>query len=114
MTKIKVKTLGADTIYATNKNRNFVSENFIRTDFRPKGKKPKDYKEQQKNRAIISKERATRLEVSFWKDKEHYHLKKVKAKTPQTEKLWIFCGIHVSNALEIGRRITESNLQKSA
>jgi hypothetical protein len=114
LTKVKVKVLGADAIYATNKNRNFVSENFIKTDFRPKGKKPKDYKEQQKNRAIISKERATRLEGSFGKDKEHYHLKKVKAKTPQTEKLWIFFGIHVANALEIGRRITESQIQKSA
>lgn len=114
LTKIKVKTLGADAIYATNKNRNFVSEKFIKTDFRPKGKKPKDYKQQQQARAIISKERATRLEGSFGKDKEHYHLKKIKAKTPQTERLWIFFGIHVANALEIGRRITESQLQKSA
>jgi hypothetical protein len=114
LTKIKIKTLGADAIYATNKNRNFISKHKINTDFRPKGKKSKDYKIQQKARAIISKERATRLEGSFGKDKEHYHLKKVKAKTPQTEKLWIFFGIHVANALEIGRRITESQLQKSA
>ncbi len=109
-----MKTLGADAIYANNNNRNFVSKEKINTDFRPKGKRPKDYKEQQKNRAIISKERATRLEGNFGKDKEHYHLKKIKAKTPQTEKLWIFFGIHVANALEIGRRITESHLQKIA
>ena len=114
LTKVKVKTLGADAIYASNKNRNFVSNNFIKTDFRPKGKKPKDYKQKQKARAVISKERATRLEGSFGKDKEHYHLKKVKAKTPSTEKLWIFFGIHVANALEIGRRIVEAQLQKSA
>jgi hypothetical protein len=114
LTKIKVKTLGADAIYATNKNRNFISKYKINTDFRPKGKRPKNYKLQQKARAIISKERATRLEGSFGKDKEHYHLKKVKAKTPQTEKLWIFFGIHVANALEIGRRITKSQVPKSA
>jgi len=30
---------------------------------------------------MITKERATRLEGSFGKEKEHYHLKKIKAKT---------------------------------
>ncbi len=90
-----MKTLGADAIYANNNNRNFVSKEKINTDFRPKGRKSKDYKQQQKARAIISKERATRLEGSFGKDKEHYHLKKIKAKTPKTEKimdfLWYTC-----------------------
>jgi len=114
LTKIKVKTLGADAIYANNNNRNFVSKEKINTDFRPKGRKSKDYKQKQKARAIISKERATRLEGSFGKEKEHYNLKKIKAKTLKTEKLWIFFGIHVANALEVGRRITASQLQKSA
>ena len=53
----------------------------------------------------IKKERATRLEGSFGKEKEHYHLKKIKARTQKSEILWIFFGIHTANALEIGRRI---------
>lgn len=114
LTNVKVKTLGADAIYATNANRKFVTENNIKTDFRPKGKKPKDYKQKQLERQIISKERATRLEGSFGKEKEHYHLKKIKAKTEKTEKLWIFFGIHTANALEIGRRIYKEKLEKAA
>jgi len=114
LTRIRVKKLGADAIYATNANRKYVTKNDIKTDFRPKGKKSKYYKEQQASRQIISKERATRLEGSFGKEKEHYHLKKIKAKTEKTEILWIFFGIHTANALEIGRRITKLKLEKAA
>ncbi len=112
--KTKVKSVGADAIYATNANRKYVTKNKIKTDFRPKGIKPKDFKEQQALRQIISKERATRLEGSFGKEKEHYHLKKIKAKTEKTEKLWIFFGIHTANALEIGRRISKVESEKAA
>ena len=114
LTKVKTKILGADAIYATNANRNFVTKNKIQTDFKPKGRRSKNYKEKQKIRSIITKERATRLEGSFGKEKEYYHLKKIKAKTKQTEKLWIFFGIHTANALEIGRRKAQSQLLKSA
>jgi len=48
------------------------------------------------------------LEGSFGKEKEHYHLKKIRAKTKQTETLWIFFGIHTANALEIGRRMANA------
>jgi len=108
LTKIKAKIVGADAIYATNKNRNFVTKNKIKTDFKFKGKLPKNHKDQKKLKAIISKERSTKLEGSFGKEKEHYYLKKIKAKTKATEKLWIFFGIHTANALEIGRRIQSS------
>ena len=114
LTENKVENLGADAIYATNNNRKLVSKHQIKTDFRPKGKKPKDFKKQQASRQIISKERATRLEGSFGKEKEHYHLKKIKAKTEKTEILWIFFGIHTANALEIGRRISLAELEKAA
>jgi len=53
------------------------------------------------------------LEGSFGKEKEHYHLKRIKAKTKATEKLWIFFGIHTANALEIGIRMY-SNLNQVA
>lgn len=68
LTRTKTKILGADAIYATNKNRNFVSRHNIKTDFKRKGKLPKDYKDEKKLKALITKERATRLEGSFGKE----------------------------------------------
>ena len=64
--------------------------------------------------AAITKERASRLEGSFGKDKEHYHLKRIRARTEKTEVLWIFFGIHTGNALEIGRRIAKVNQLQAA
>lgn len=104
LTRKKVKVAGGDKIYATNKNRTYSRSKTIQTDFIPKGRKPKKHKEKKQLRAIIAKERATRLEGSFGKDKEHYHLRRIKAKTKKNEILWIFFGIHTGNALEIGRR----------
>lgn len=114
LTKTKVKIVGADAIYATNKNRVFATSNKIQTDFKPKGKPSKHRKQQLQLARIITKERATRLEGSFGKEKEHYHLKKVKAKTKKTEILWIFFGIHTANCLEIGRRMQKQVLEKVA
>lgn len=114
LTKKKLKILGADAIYATNKNRKFVTKQNIKTDFKRKGKLPKNYADEKKLKAQITKERATRLEGSFGKEKEHYHLKKIKAKTKKNEILWIFFGIHTANALEIGRRMQNSELQEAA
>jgi len=107
LTGIKTRIAGADAIYATNKNRVFATSNQILTDFKPKGKQGKHHKEKKQARKIIQKERATRLEGSFGKEKEYYHLKKVKARTKKNEILWIFFGIHTANALEIGRRMTK-------
>ena len=112
LTKVKVKKVGADGIYATNTNRKFAASKEIITDFKPKGKRPKDAKEKKKVRKSIRKERATRLEGSFGKEKQFYHLKKIKARTEATERLWIFFGIHTANALEIGRRMHQN--QKAA
>lgn len=114
LTKRKVKIVGADAIYATNSNRNFVTKNNIKTDFKRKGKRPKNYKQEKQLKSAITKERATRLEGSFGKEKEHYHLKRIKAKTKATETLWIFFGIHTANALEIGRRMQKSRVQMAA
>jgi len=114
LTKTKVKLAGADAIYATNNNRVFATSQQIRTDFKPKGKPSKHRKQQIQLAKMITKERATRLEGSFGKEKEHYHLKKIKAKTPKTEILWIFFGIHTANALEIGRRMQLQTLDKAA
>lgn len=113
LTKTKTRLAGADAIYATNKNRRFATKYNIQTDFKRKGRAGKYEKQRKLIAALIQKERATRLEGSFGKEKEHYHLKKNKARTKKTETLWIFFGIHTANALEIGRRI-EASLQKAA
>lgn len=105
LTHTRLQVMGADAIYATNKNRKYATSNNIRTDFARKGRAGK-YEENRKVLArMITKERASKLEGSFGKEKEHYHLKAIKARTKKTEILWIFCGIHVANALEIGKRM---------
>ena len=64
--------------------------------------------------SLAGRGRASRLEGSFGKDKEHYHLKRIRARTKKTEVLWIFFGIHTGNAMEIGRRMSASALEKAA
>lgn len=113
LTRTKTKLAGADAIYATNKNRKFATKYNIGTDFKRKGRAGKHEKQRKQMAAMITKERATRLEGSFGKEKEHYHLKKIKARTKATETLWIFFGIHTANALEIGRRMAKA-LQQAA
>ena len=114
LTKRKLKVVGADAIYVTNKNRVFVTNHQIRTDFRPKGRPSKHYKQQIRLKAAITKEIASRLDGIFGKEKEHYHLKKIKSKTKPNEILWIFFGIHTANALEIGRRMGSITTAKSS
>jgi len=113
LTRTKTRLAGADAIYATNKNRKFATKYNIKTDFKRKGRAGKHEKQRQQMAAMIQKERATRLEGSFGKEKEHYHLKKIKARTKQTETLWICFGIHTANAVEIGRRMA-AKLQRTA
>ncbi|PIF01703.1 MAG: transposase [Maribacter sp.] len=108
LTRTKTGLAGADAIYATNKNRSLATKYNIRTDFKRKGRPGKHEKQRRQMAAMITKERATRLEGSFGKEKEHYHLKKIKARTKATETLWIFFGIHTANALEIGRRMAKA------
>jgi hypothetical protein len=114
LTKTKLKMVGADAIYATNKNRKFATSKAIQTDFVRKGKAGKHESERKILAKAIKKERATRLEGSFGNEKEHYNLRKIKARTKNTEMLWIFFGIHTANALEIGRRIQSQKLKQVA
>lgn len=44
LTRVRVKVVGADAIYATNKNRVFATREHIKTDFKPKGKLAKNIK----------------------------------------------------------------------
>ena len=114
LTHTKLTVMGADAIYATNANRKFATLNNIRTDFCRKGRAGKYEASRKQLASMITKERASRLEGSFGKEKEHYHLKKVKARTQKNEILWIFFGIHTANALEIGRRIVKMKIKLAA
>lgn len=114
LTHTKLIVMGADAIYATNANRKFATSNNIRTDFCRKGRAGKHEDQRKELARMIKKERASRLEGSFGKEKEHYHLKKVKARTKKNEILWIFFGIHTANALEIGRRMALEKVKKAA
>jgi hypothetical protein len=114
LTHSKLAIMGADAIYATNNNRKYATRNNIRTDFCRKGRAGKHEEHRKQLASMITKERASRLEGSFGKEKEHYHLKKVKARTQKTEILWIFFGIHTANALEIGRRMALEKLKQAA
>ena len=95
----KVKAVAADSIYATNENRKYCTSHGIATSFVRKGKAAKDEQQRKQLRSELSKERATRLEGSFGTQKQHYSLAKVKARNQKTEILWIFFGIHTSNAV---------------
>lgn len=114
LTGKKLYIMGADAIYATNANRKFATKNNIRTDFCRKGRAGKHEKERATLAKAIKKERGTTLEGSFGKDKMHYYLQNIRARTEKTEILWIFFGIHTSNALEIGRRMTRASQREQA
>lgn len=114
LTKVKTRLAGADAIYATNRNRRFATKYDIRTDFKRKGRAGKHEKQRKALAKAITKERASRLEGSFGTEKEHYHLKRIRARTKATETLWIFFGIHTRNALEIGSRMAVASMGRAA
>ncbi len=110
LTKVKVKQVGADAIYATNSNRKFATSQGIKTDFVRKGRAGKNEEERKLIAKKLRKERVSKLEGSFGNEKEHYSLKKIKARTQKNEALWIFFGIHAANALKIGHRMSAARL----
>lgn len=112
----KVNFLGADAIYATNKNRTFCKANKILTGFVRKGRASKHEDNLKKVRKVINIKRATEMEGAFGKHKNHYSLSRIRARTKNTELLWIFFGIHTANAVEIGKRIkqAENKVKKRA
>lgn len=104
----------ADKIYATNNNRTYCSSHHIVTNFISKGKqKPQHIEQAGVMRAVLDKERGTRLEGSFGNDKNHYLLGKVAARNAITEKCWIFFGMMTANASIITNR-RQAVLKKAA
>jgi hypothetical protein len=103
----------ADKIYATNKNRTYTTLKNITANFVPKG--PSRIDEEEKTlRALLNKERSTRLEGSFGTEKNYYGLSKVKARKETTEKLCIYFSVMTANAVRISKRIRGEDLRIAA
>lgn len=104
----KCTHLSADRIYANNKNRKWTTAQKLINNFDPKGPKAKDEKQRSKMRKILNVARSTRLEGSFGTEKEHYGLKKIRARTYDTEIIWIRMGILTANAARLVRKKKQS------
>ena len=70
-----------------------------------KGKKAKEKREKDFVREDLARVRATMMEGSFGTQKEHYAMRRIKARLKMTEILYIFFGIHTANAVELSSRI---------
>lgn len=109
----KCSQVSADKIYATNANRKYCKQKSIVTNFQPKGRQKEEHIQQAAlMKRLLDKERSTRLEGSFGNEKNHYLLKKVNARTKNTETVWIFFGIHTANAVNIARRLEAKEREK--
>lgn len=95
--------IAADRTYLTNANRRFCSSKKLQTNFVSKGKAFKD-KSTKIMKAILNKERSTRLEGSFGTEKEHYGLKRIRARSPKTQNVWLFFGIFTANAVRMAKK----------
>ena len=102
---VEAKKVGGDTGYAGIDNRDYCKENGIQTSFVKRGR---PFSEEKKGKDLVRKElarvRATAMEGSFGTQKEHYDLRRVKARTKLTEILYIFFGIHTENVVQMADR----------
>jgi len=53
------------------------------------------------------------MEGSFGTQKEHYAMRRIKARKKKTEILYIFFGIHTANVVLLAKRL-EEQLEKAA
>lgn len=107
----KLNMIGADNIYPTNENRKLVSRFNIGTCFKPKGRRKADpliQKQEDKVRQAIGLARSTILEGSYGNDKNHYGLRKIKARNELTEISWIFFGMMTANAVKMAKRFAKA------
>ena len=107
---VEAKKVGGNTGYAKTENRDYCKANGIQTSFVKRGR-PFGEKKKEKDKDLVRKElaivRATAMEGSFGTQKEHYDLRRVKARTKRTEILFIFFGIHTANVAQLADRIEQ-------
>ena len=105
---VEAKKIGSDAGYAGTENRDYCKEKGIETSFVKRGR---PFSEEKNEKDLVRKElarvRATAMEGSFGTQKEHYDLRRVKARTKLTEILYIFFGIHTANVVQLADRIEQ-------
>ena len=65
-------------------------------------------------REDLARVRATTMEGSFGTQKEHYSMRRIKARMKKTEILYIFFGIHTANAVLLADRLEKKEPAKAA
>ena len=108
------KKIGGDTSYAGTANRDLCKELKIQTSFVKRGKPFKEMNEKDFVRQELARVRATAMEGSFGTQKEHYSMRRIKARRKETEILYIFFGIHTANAVLLAERLMERQQAEAA
>jgi len=108
LTGVKCMRAAFDQLYATNANRKLLTQEQIMTNFSRKGKASTKQnevarKQEQIIKQQLGKDRATVLEGSFGNEKNHYGLRKIKARSAETEQVWLFFGMMTANAVKVMR-----------
>ena len=112
--KIDAKKIGGDTGYAGTANRNLCKEMGIQTSFVNRGRPAAEKQEKDYIRQELARVRATAMEGSFGTQKEHYAMRRIKARKKKTEILYIFFGIHTANVVHLAERLAEKEQAKAA
>ena len=112
--KVDVKKIGGDTGYAGTANRNLCKEMGIQTSFVNRGRPSAEKTEKDYVRQELARVRATAMEGSFGTQKEHYAMRRIKARKKKTEILYIFFGIHTANVVHLAERLAEQEQTKAA
>ena len=111
---VDAKKIGGDTSYAGTANRDLCKELKIQTSFVKRGKPFKDMNEKDFVRQELARVRATAMEGSFGTQKEHYDMRRIKARKKETEILYIFFGIHTANAVLLAERLMDRQQAEAA
>jgi len=112
--KVDAKKIGGDTSYAGASNRELCKEKGIQTSFVKRGRPSAEKKEKDPVRQELARVRATQMEGSFGTQKEHYDMRRIKARKKKTEILYIFFGIHTANVVHLAERLAEQKQTKAA
>ena len=112
--KVDAKKIGGDTGYAGTTNRDLCKEMGIQTSFVKRGRPSAEKKERDFVRQELARVRATAMEGSFGTQKEHYAMRRIKARKKKTEILYIFFGIHTANVVHLAERLAEQQATKAA
>ena len=108
------KKVGGDAGYAGTANRDLCKELKIQTSFVKRGKPFKNASVKDFVRQELARVRATVMEGSFGTQKEHYSLRRIKARKKETEILYIFFGIHTANVVQLAERLMERQQAEAA